>query len=88
MLHFTFQNMRAFYGPWLRGLGLILIHVVCMNSSVITQLYKLIFHTIDLHKYGSMTRQSRVGSEAGLPQNVKYFIEFFKINKHSFANNL
>ena len=22
MLHFTFQNMRAFYGPWLRGLGL------------------------------------------------------------------
>ena len=23
MLHFTFQNMRAFYGPWPRGLGLI-----------------------------------------------------------------
>ena len=22
MLHFTFQNMRAFYGRWLRGLGL------------------------------------------------------------------
>ena len=22
MLHFTFQNMRAFYGPWPRGLGL------------------------------------------------------------------
>ena len=23
MLHFTLQNMRAFYGPWPRGLGLI-----------------------------------------------------------------
>ena len=23
MLHFTFQNMSAFYGPWPRGLGLI-----------------------------------------------------------------
>ena len=22
MLHFTFQNMIAFYGPWPRGLGL------------------------------------------------------------------
>ena len=22
MLHFTFQNMKAFYGPWPRGLGL------------------------------------------------------------------
>ena len=22
MLHFTFQNMRTFYGPWPRGLGL------------------------------------------------------------------
>ena len=22
MLHFTFQNMRALYGPWPRGLGL------------------------------------------------------------------
>ena len=22
MLHFTFQKMRAFYGPWPRGLGL------------------------------------------------------------------
>ena len=22
MLHFTFKNMRAFYGPWPRGLGL------------------------------------------------------------------
>ena len=22
MLHFTFQNMRAFYGPFPRGLGL------------------------------------------------------------------
>ena len=22
MLHFTFQNIKAFYGPWLCGLGL------------------------------------------------------------------
>ena len=22
MLHFTFQNMKVFYGPWPRGLGL------------------------------------------------------------------
>ena len=25
MLHSTFQSMMAFYGPWLRGLGLIKI---------------------------------------------------------------
>ena len=31
MLHFTCQNMRAFYGPWLHGLGLrvcVVFHMV------------------------------------------------------------
>ena len=34
MLHFTFQNMRAFYGPWPRGLGLTLIYMVKKNATI------------------------------------------------------
>ena len=32
-MHFTFQNMRAFYGPWPRGLGLINLLITRLNSS-------------------------------------------------------
>ena len=33
MLHFTFQNMRAFFGPWPRGLGLSNINVRILKST-------------------------------------------------------
>ena len=58
MLHFTFQNMRAFYGPWPRGLGL-------RSQPIITPLTKhlqkskqqcsnLLQHTLDPMKHRSI----------------------------------
>ena len=38
MLHFTFQNMSAFYGPWPRGLGL---------SHPVTELFCSLFTVLD-----------------------------------------
>ena len=54
MLHFTFQNMSAFYGPWPRGLGLkyinfkILLFLMCYDCYVCCDKHtKLSFHYLN-----------------------------------------
>ena len=52
MLHFTFQNMRAFYGPWPRGLGL--------NAAV--QMWNTVIRVCTVHRNKSCeTNQGNKG---------------------------
>ena len=81
MFHFTFQNMRTFYGPWPRGLGLSLftseIDILSVQfSSFDPELFSYsernLQHTVEFRNLS--TEKSFVRLTSGKKRHVRSFI--------------